>query len=64
MQTENMKDQQVGGLLGRREFGQGNEVGGFGEPVYNREDGGVAPRWGETCDEVQGYVRPGTTGDG
>ena len=38
-------------------------MSGLGKPVDHSQDGSVALRRGETHDEIQGYVGPGTVRD-
>ena len=38
-------------------------MSGIGKPIHYCQDGGVAIRWGDTHDKVQGYVRPWTVSD-
>ena len=46
------------------EFREGGEVNHLGEPVDHGQDGGVALGRRKARDEVQGDVRPWSTGDG
>ena len=56
MQPDHLGDEEVRHFGRRREFGEGNEVDHFREPVDHGQDGIVALRVGETGHKVQGNV--------
>ena len=64
MKSNHMGHEEVRGLSCGREFREGGEVNHLGEPIDHGQDGGVALGRGETRNEIQGHVRPWSTGDG
>ena len=64
MQSDHMGHKEIRSLGRGREFGKGGKMNHLGEPVDHGQDGSVALGHRETCDEVQGDVRPRSTGDG
>ena len=63
MDPEDMLHHKLGRLLGRREVGERNEMGGLGEPINYCQNDSVAIRRREPSDKVQRYMRPGTMRD-
>ena len=51
-------------FFGRWQFGQSNKSDHLGEPIHQRENGGVALRSREPRDEVERDVCPRSGGDG
>lgn len=62
MEAEDVGHQEVGCLQSSREFRPRQEVGRFGELVYNGEDNRVAVGWREAGKKVQGDVGHGRLG--
>ena len=55
MDPEDVLHLELGHLFGEGLLWERNELSGFGKPIHYCQDGGVAFRWGETRDKVQGY---------
>lgn len=59
---ENVKDEEFGGLQGRREFGQGDKMHSLRKSVKDGEyDSFTLRRW-QSCHKVHGDVRPRSMG--
>ncbi len=64
METEGVIHHQLGGLPGRGQFGQGNEINRLGKTIHHHENHSVTLRWGEPRDKIKGDVWPRTGRDG
>jgi hypothetical protein len=55
---EDVREESLCGLQGRRETRQRSQATGFGKPVHNNQGGDVSLRGGKVCDKVHGDMGP------
>jgi len=56
MEPEDVVHHQLGGLPGRGQLGQGNEMNLLRKAIHHRENDSVTLRWGKPRDKIKGDV--------